>query len=171
MNAGAHGTEVSDCLIGVRVVDPNGGRVHELTVSEMKYSYRHCGLPEDWIFVGARFRGDYLVKSREEIECTIDEMMDYRAGTQPVNEKTAGCTFTNPPDSDSSAWQLIAEAGWHGRALGGAQVSPKHCNFLINTGSASAEDLEALGDSVREDVERKTGVKLNWEVKRIGIRL
>lgn len=167
MNAGANGSQVSDRLISAIVVNPQG-EIQELSMSELKYEYRCCGLPKDWIFISAKFRGYYLLRSREEIELSIQEMLKLREETQPVNEKTAGCTFTNP--EGRLAWKLINDAGCQGEIIGGAQISKKHSNFLLNFNSATAEELESLGELVQRRVYEHSGILLKWEVERLGIR-
>lgn len=168
MNAGAYGTETKDVLISAKALDRQGKR-HELTVDDMGYRYRHCSLPEDWIFVEAVYQG------REEdssiVTARMDEIMAKRESTQPVRERTGGSTFKNPDSTESagrSSWQLIDAVGGRGRIVGDAQMSELHCNFMINRGEATAHDLETLGEGVRADVAREFGVDLHWEIKRLG---
>ncbi len=128
--------------------------------------YRQTDAPADWIFTGARLRarpGDGATIRRR-----IEDIQNARAETQPIRNRTGGSTFKNPPDG--KAWQLIDAAGCRGLARGGAQVSEQHCNFLVNTGSATAADLEALGEEVRRRVRETAGIELDWEIKRIGER-
>lgn len=163
MNAGAYGSEFKDVLCAVTAVDPLGGR-HVLTPTEMQLSYRHCGVPEDWIFIAASLQGtpgDPLPIGRR-----MAEIQAAREESQPVRARTGGSTFANPPGR--KAWQLIDEAGCRGLQRGGAMVSEKHANFLINTGTATAADLEALGEDVRARVLAKSGINLEWEIRRIG---
>ncbi len=163
MNGGAHGTETRDVLVSVRAVDRRGD-VHELTVEDMGYTYRHCSVPDDWIFTEALYQGAQADVA--DIKSQMEEVADYRETHQPVKARTGGSTFKNPPGE--SAWKLIDDAGCRGFSIGGAMVSEKHCNFLINTGDATAEDIERLGEVVRARVLEKSGVKLEWEIKRIG---
>ena len=164
MNGGAYGAETKDVLIEACAVDRSGNRL-KLTNSDMGYSYRHCSAPEDLIFTEALFQG--RPGSPDEIKGEMDAITQARSDSQPVNERTGGSTFKNPPGQ--KAWQLIDAAGCRGMRIGGAQVSEKHCNFLINTGTASAYDIESLGESVRERVKANSGVSLEWEIKRIGM--
>jgi UDP-N-acetylmuramate dehydrogenase len=164
MNAGAYGAEFKDVLESATALDGNGGR-HDLPVAELQLSYRHCGLPEDWIFVSARFAGrlgDKLTIARR-----MNEIQEAREQSQPIRAKTGGSTFANPPGH--KAWQLIDEAGCRGARRGGAMISDKHANFLINTGDATAADIEGLGEEVRARVLAKTGITLEWEIRRVGV--
>jgi len=163
MNAGAYGSEFKDMLRAVTAIDPLGGR-HVLTPVEMQLSYRHCGVPEDWIFIAASLQG--TIGDPLEIGRRMAEIQAAREESQPVRARTGGSTFANPPGH--KAWQLIDEAGCRGLQRGGAMVSEKHANFLINTGNATAADLEALGEEVRARVLAKTGITLEWEIRRIG---
>ncbi|MEL7544510.1 MAG: UDP-N-acetylmuramate dehydrogenase, partial [Pseudomonadota bacterium] len=140
MNAGAHGTETRDRLIEARGVD-RSGTVHTFTNAELAYSYRHCGAPADIIFTQALFEGE--PGDPDAIRREMDEVAAYREEHQPTKERTGGSTFKNPPGH--SAWKLIDAAGCRGLKIGGAQMSEKHCNFMINTGEATGEDLETLG--------------------------
>jgi UDP-N-acetylmuramate dehydrogenase len=164
MNAGAYGREIKDVVIEARAVDGRG-RVHTLDPSELRFSYRHCGVPEDWVFTEALLAGrpaDPL-----EVARRIEEIRGLRESSQPTRARTGGSTFANPPGA--KAWQLIDQAGCRGLVRGDAQVSEKHCNFLINRGNASATELEALGEDVRARVLAATGVHLEWEIRRIGV--
>lgn len=163
MNAGAHGVETRDVLELVRAVD-RAGNIHELSVDEMGYSYRHCGVPADFIFTQATFKGQ--PGDPVDILRQMDEVADYREQNQPIRERTGGSTFKNP--NGYSAWKLVDEAGCRGLRVGGAMVSEKHCNFLINDANASAEDVERLGETVRARVKAASGVELNWEIIRLG---
>jgi UDP-N-acetylmuramate dehydrogenase len=163
MNAGAYQSEMKDVLIDAEAVDGNGKR-HKVGAAELNLTYRHCGAPEDWIFVGARLRGK--PGDRDAIQRRMDEIATARAETQPIRTPTGGSTFANP--TGRKAWQLIEAAGCRGLVRGGAMVSEKHCNFLINTGSASASDIEGLGEEVRRRVLENSGVTLDWEIRRIG---
>ena len=164
MNAGAHGTETKDVLVSARAVDRDG-TIHVLTNADMGFSYRHCSVPSDWIFTEATFRG--TPGAREDIVKAMDEVADYREANQPIKERTGGSTFKNPPGH--SAWKLVDAAGCRGFRVGGAKVSEMHCNFLINDREASAEDIERLGETVRHRVNATSGIKLNWEIIRIGV--
>jgi len=163
MNAGAHGGETKDLLIELRAVD-RAGTVHVLTNAEMGYSYRHSGAAGDLIFTEALYQG--VPGDPEALQAEMAEVERYREENQPIRDKTGGSTFKNPPGH--SAWRLIDAAGCRGLRVGGAQVSEKHCNFLINTGTATAEDLERLGETVRARVLETSGIRLEWEIKRLG---
>jgi UDP-N-acetylmuramate dehydrogenase len=164
MNGGAYGGETKDVLIEARGVD-RAGRIVTYTNADMHYTYRHCGAPEDVIFTTALFQGrpgDPAVIAAE-----MDKITESREATQPIKSRTGGSTFKNPPGH--KAWQLIDAAGCRGLIVGGAQVSTMHCNFLINLGSATAADIESLGETVRARVKANSGVELDWEIKRIGV--
>ncbi len=163
MNGGAYGREVADILVDCDVVLP-GGDLVSLPVADLDYSYRHSRLPEGAIVVSARFRG--TPGDPAVIGVEMDRIAEAREASQPLRSKTGGSTFKNP--AGRKAWQLVDEAGCRGLALGGAQVSEKHANFLINTGEATSADIEGLGEEVRARVARKTGVALEWEIKRVG---
>jgi UDP-N-acetylmuramate dehydrogenase len=164
MNGGAYGRETKDALVGARAVDRRG-RIHILGNADLHYSYRHCGAPEDYIFTAATFAGES--GDPRAIAAEMEEITASREQTQPVKSRTGGSTFKNPPGG--KAWQLIDGAGCRGLKRGDAQVSEMHCNFLINLGSATAADIEALGEAVRRKVEEQSGVTLEWEIKRIGL--
>jgi UDP-N-acetylmuramate dehydrogenase len=166
MNAGAHGGEIKDILVEARGLDRTGA-AHVFSNAEMGFSYRHSLAPHDIVFTGAVFQG----RSGEPkaIEAEMERITRAREASQPIREKTGGSTFKNPPGL--KAWELIDKAGCRGLRLGGAQVSTLHCNFLINLGSATAADLEALGEEVRRRVFETSGVMLEWEIKRIGAPL
>lgn len=164
MNAGAYGGEIGDVLIRAQAVD-RAGRFHEATAARLGLRYRHSEAPEDWIFVWAVFEG--APGDRATIARRMDEIRSAREDSQPMRTRTGGSTFKNPPGT--SAWKLVDEAGCRGLRVGGAMVSDKHTNFLINTGDASAGDLEALGEEVRRRVREATGVELEWEIRRIGV--
>ena len=164
MNGGAYGRETKDALIAARAVD-RAGRVHELTSADMHYSYRHCGAPEDFIFSEATFEG--APGDRAAIAAEMDKITESREATQPIKSRTGGSTFKNPPGR--KAWQLIDAAGCRGLIVGDAQVSELHCNFLINLGTATAADIETLGETVRRRVKESSGVELEWEIRRLGI--
>jgi UDP-N-acetylmuramate dehydrogenase len=162
MNAGCYGTETKDVFVEARAVDSRG-RLVTLGPADMGFTYRHS-IPQGMIFVDAILQGTQ--GEPEPIRARMDALVAQRESTQPVRSKTGGSTFTNPPGH--KAWQLIDEAGCRGLTRGAAQVSEKHCNFLINTGEASASDIEALGEEVRARVKARFGVQLEWEIKRIG---
>jgi UDP-N-acetylmuramate dehydrogenase len=164
MNAGANGAETKDVLFEATGVDRKG-KVRTFSNADMKFVYRNSGVDPSIIFTSARFRGTRAAP--EAIRARMTEVQTHRETAQPIREKTGGSTFKNPPGN--SAWKLIDAAGCRGLRLGGAQVSEMHCNFLINTGDASAHDIEALGETVRERVKQNSGIELHWEIKRIGI--
>ena len=164
MNGGAYGGETKDILIEVRAVD-RAGNVHVLSNAEMKYSYRHCGAPEDLIFTEALLQG--RPGKQDEIMAAMNKITDSREATQPIKSRTGGSTFKNPPGNKS--WQLIDKAGLRGFAVGTAKVSELHCNFLINEGGATATQIEELGETIRTRVKANSGIELEWEIKRIGI--
>jgi UDP-N-acetylmuramate dehydrogenase len=164
MNGGAYGRETKDALIEARGVDRQGC-VHLFSNRDMHYSYRHCGVPDDVIFTQALFQG--APGDSAAIAAEMEKITESREATQPIKSRTGGSTFKNPPGR--KAWQLIDAAGCRGLKIGGAQVSQMHCNFLINLGSASAADIETLGETVRARVCESSGVELEWEIKRIGV--
>ncbi len=164
MNAGAYGSDISQILVYALVVDPKGN-LHRLTPQDLGLSYRHCDLPKDWIFVGARLKGD--VGRAQDIQDKISSFLAERERTQPIKLRTGGSTFANP--EGTKAWELIEKAGCRGLKKGGAMMSELHCNFMINTGTATASDLEALGEEVRQRVLAATGIELKWEIERMGV--
>jgi UDP-N-acetylmuramate dehydrogenase len=162
MNAGAYEGDLAQVFVSAEAVD-RAGKVHAVAADAMGFSYRHSEAPADWIFTAARLRatpGDQLAIARR-----IAEIDAARTVSQP-RSRTGGSTFVNPPGR--KAWQLIDQAGCRGLRIGAAQVSEKHCNFLINLGEATAGDIEGLGEEVRRRVQEKTGVQLEWEIRRIG---
>jgi UDP-N-acetylmuramate dehydrogenase len=163
MNAGCYGGEFADRLVWAQVMDTEG-QIHQIGVNDLGYGYRTCKLPQGWIFLGGRFRG--TPGDRNKIEATMAEFGARREHTQPTHVKTGGSTFANPPGQ--KAWQLIDAAGFRDRVRGGAQFSPKHCNFLVNLGHASADDLEKLAEEARHAVLAQTGHPLKWEIVRWG---
>ncbi|QGY80326.1 UDP-N-acetylmuramate dehydrogenase [Sphingorhabdus lacus] len=163
MNGGAYGGEVKDILVDCDVVLRDGEHAN-LSVEELHYSYRHSELPDGAIVVSARFRGKPGEPS--SIQAEMDRISESREASQPLRSKTGGSTFKNP--DGHKAWQLVDEAGCRGLQIGGAQVSEKHTNFLINTGDASSADIEALGEEVRRRVMAKSGIDLQWEIQRVG---
>lgn len=175
MNAGCYGTYVADHLVAVDVVTRDGRRL-TLPAADLNLRYRRSDLPQGWIVIAARFRaepGDPAV-----LAARMDEQLARRDATQPVRDRSAGSTFRNPAGFSSTgrsddvhdlkAWSLIDRAGMRGAVRGGAQMSPKHSNFLINTGSATAADLEGLGEEVRRKVLENSGIALEWEIMRVG---
>ncbi len=164
MNAGAHGGETKDVLVEATAIDRLGER-HVLSNADMGFSYRVCRAPKDLIFTSALFAG--RPGARDEIAARMEAITEAREAAQPIKSRTGGSTFKNPPGE--KAWQLIDRAGMRGHAIGGARVSEMHCNFLINEGDATAAEIEALGERVRQRVLETSGVTLDWEIKRIGI--
>jgi len=163
MNAGANGTETAERVVEVRAVDRNGD-LHVLSNKEMGYAYRNSTAPKDLIFTSAVLEG--YAEDKAAIRAEMDAVQHHRETVQPIREKTGGSTFKNPPGT--SAWKEIDKAGCRGLMIGGAQMSPMHCNFMINTGSATGYDLEYLGETVRARVLEHSGIRLEWEIKRIG---
>ncbi len=163
MNAGAHGSETKDVLIEARAVDP-AGTIHVIANADMGFAYRHCSISHDWIFTEALYGG--TAGDPDEIAAEMEEVASYREEHQPTRERTGGSTFKNPPGH--SAWALVDGAGCRGLRVGGAMVSEKHCNFLINDNDATAEDIETLGETVRARVKATSGIDLTWEIIRIG---
>jgi UDP-N-acetylmuramate dehydrogenase len=166
MNAGAHGRETKDVLVSARAVDRTG-RIHVLSLADMKFTYRHCGVPRDFIFTEATFAGE--PGDPADILKQMEEVAAYREANQPIKERTGGSTFKNPPGN--SAWKLIDQAGCRGLRIGGAMVSQMHCNFLINDQAGTAEDIERLGETVRKRVREISGIELQWEIVRLGMPL
>ncbi|MEM7170742.1 MAG: UDP-N-acetylmuramate dehydrogenase [Pseudomonadota bacterium] len=163
MNAGAYHRETKDVLVWAEALDPQG-ELHRLMPNDLGYAYRHCGLPEDWIFLRACLRAE--PGDPKQIGALMSDIKERRSQSQPIRSRTGGSTFKNP--EGKKAWQLIDSAGCRGLRHGGAEVSQQHCNFLINTGEASAADLEGLGEAVRQSVKEKSGVQLEWEIRRLG---
>jgi len=170
MNAGCYGTETKDILVEAVALDRTGRR-QVMPLSEFGYSYRHSKAPDDLIFMEAVFKG--IADEPEAITKRMADITARREESQPIREKTGGSTCKNPHQEQSGgrgAWQVIDAAGGRGFKVGGAQMSEKHCNFMINTGDATAADLEALGETMIAKVKETQGVDLEWEVKRIGER-
>jgi len=163
MNAGCYGAETKDCLIEARVA-LRDGTIKTFTNAELGFAYRHCALPEDAVVIEATFEGS--PDAPDAIHDRMTTLMANREDAQPIREKTGGSTFRNP--SGESAWKLVDGAGGRGLRVGGAQMSEKHCNFMINTGDATAADLETLGETIRERVQETSGHDLDWEIKRVG---
>lgn len=163
MNAGSYGTEFKDILHSITMLD-RVGKKHILSPDEMGFAYRSNNI-KDWaVFVEATFHA--IPGEQEQIKAKMDEITNARAQTQPINLKTGGSTFANP--EGYKAWQLIDQVGMRSFVIGGAQFSPLHCNFMINTGNATATDLETLGEMARTKVYNQTGIELKWEIKRLG---
>ncbi|BEV01636.1 UDP-N-acetylmuramate dehydrogenase [Novosphingobium olei] len=163
MNGGAYGREVKDILIDCDVVIRSGELV-TMPLSKLGYTYRHSELTDGAIVVAARFRGE--AGEPGAIQAEMDRISAAREASQPLRSKTGGSTFKNP--DGAKAWELVDKAGCRGLTLGGAQVSEKHTNFLINTGAATSAEIEALGEEVRRRVKEQSGVELQWEIQRVG---
>ncbi|MEL7718603.1 UDP-N-acetylmuramate dehydrogenase [Citromicrobium bathyomarinum] len=163
MNGGAYGRETADVLVDCDVVLRDGS-LKTLPVAELGYTYRHSELPEGAVVVAARLKGE--PGDPEQIGAEMERIAQAREESQPVRTKTGGSTFKNPPGE--KAWQLVDAAGCRGMMRGGAQVSEKHTNFLINTGTATSADIEQLGEDVRAKVSANSGVELEWEIQRVG---
>ncbi|HKH80437.1 MAG TPA: UDP-N-acetylmuramate dehydrogenase [Methylovirgula sp.] len=165
MNGGAYGAETKDVLISCRGVD-RGGKLRTFTNADMGFAYRCCGIASDVIFTSALFAG--RPGDPAAIKAEMAEITEVRQATQPISARTGGSTFKNP--QGHKAWQLIDRAGCRGLVIGDAQVSDLHCNFLINRGAASAADIENLGEEVRRRVFATSGIRLEWEIERVGQR-
>lgn len=168
MNAGCYGRETKDVLVEATALDRTGKRV-TLSNADFGFTYRHNALPDGLIFLDATFQGS--PDEPAAITARMNEITEKREASQPIREKTGGSTFKNPMSASGeklSAWKLNDEAGMRGHRRGGAQVSEKHANFLINTGEATAADIEGLGEEVRAAVKAKHGIELEWEIKRVG---
>lgn len=166
MNAGAYGGEMKDVLLSATAFDRAGNR-HELTSADMGFSYRHSDIPNDWIFTEAILQ--LQPGADEDIHAKMRDIAKSREGSQPIKSRTGGSTFANP--KGAKAWELIDAVGARGLTIGGAQISDKHCNFLINTGGATAADLEEVGEEARKRVFEKFDRLLRWEIVRLGDRL
>lgn len=176
MNAGAYGSEVRDVLIAAMTLDA-AGRTVPLSPEDLQMGYRRCAVPEGSVFTAGIFEG--MPENTDTVRARLKDIKAQRQSTQPITEKTGGSTFANPSADDlaaaglpegTRAWQLVEKVGGRGLRIGGAQMSEKHCNFMINTGSATAADLEALGDELIRRVYEDCGLSLHWEIKRIGER-
>lgn len=163
-NAGCFGKSVGDVLISADIID-DAGEVKTVYPTDLKLSYRNSLFPDDWIIISITLKTEQ--SSAEQINKILNEQREYRLKNQPYNEKTAGSTFKNP--EGLRAWELIKKSGCADLRVGGAKVSEKHCNFLINTGKATAADIEKLGNMIVEKVKQKTSITLEWEVKKMGI--
>jgi UDP-N-acetylmuramate dehydrogenase len=169
MNGGAYGKEMKDVTVSAEALDGRG-RLHRLTLAELGFTYRHSAVAEDWIFLQAELQGS--ADDPAAIGQRMKEIQDKRENTQPIRTRTGGSTFANPAAPEAQgrkAWELIDAAGCRGLRIGGAMMSEKHCNFLINTGDATAADIESLGEEVRRRVKAQSGVDLQWEIRRIGV--
>jgi len=166
MNAGAHGGEMKDVLVETVAIDRQGER-HVLQLKDMGYSYRHSAASEGLIFTTAVLQG--RPGDPQEIARRMEDITSAREASQPIKSRTGGSTFKNPPGT--RAWELIDRAGLRGFAIGDARVSQMHCNFLINEGQATASEIEELGETVRRRVRDLSGIELEWEIKRIGLKL
>lgn len=165
MNAGAYNSETADVLVEAELLTREGETLR-MTPQELRYAYRSAVIPEGAVFISGLFRA--AKGDRDKIATRMDEIAAKRAATQPVKSRTGGSTFKNP--EGHKAWELIDQAGCRGKKIGAAQVSEMHCNFLINTGGATASELEQLGENVRAEVHAHSGIMLEWEIKRIGVR-
>jgi len=175
MNAGCYGSYVADVLVEARAVT-RAGAIVTLSAQDLDFGYRHSALPEGWVITEATFAGP--PGAPDALERRMADQIARRDATQPVRERSAGSTFRNPAGFSSTgraddrhdlkAWKLIDEAGMRGARRGGAQMSARHPNFLINTGGASAADLEGLGEEVRKKVFQSSGIELDWEIMRVG---
>jgi UDP-N-acetylmuramate dehydrogenase len=163
MNAGAYGREMVDVTLAAEAVDESGA-LRRLSPAELGLTYRHSAVPASWIFTKAVLKAE--AGDREAISTRIRDIRTQREASQPVRARTGGSTFANPPGE--KAWELIDRAGCRGLQIGGAQVSEKHCNFLINTGEATAADVERLGEEVRRRVRETSGIELRWEIRIVG---
>jgi UDP-N-acetylmuramate dehydrogenase len=164
MNAGCYGREIKDIFVEATAITGGGEKV-TLAAADMGFAYRKAAVPDGFVFVEAVFEG--TLGDTTEIKTRMDALVEQREITQPVKSRTGGSTFKNPPGH--KAWELIDQSGCRGLMRGAAQVSEKHCNFLINTGDATAADIEGLGEEVRARVKEKSGVELEWEIKRVGV--
>jgi UDP-N-acetylmuramate dehydrogenase len=164
MNAGCYGREIKDIFIEALALDSRGNSIR-LTTADMAFVYRKSQVRDELIFTEALFEGG--MDKPDAIRGRMEELNANREASQPIRAKTGGSTFKNPPGH--KAWQLIDEAGCRGLTIGEAQVSEKHTNFLINLGAARAADIEALGEEVRKRVKAKSGIELEWEIKRVGL--
>ncbi len=164
MNAGAYGREIADVLIAAEALDERGER-HLVRTGDLGLSYRHSSVPADWIYVSARLQGRR--EARDVVAQRMAQIKEAREDSQPTRKRTGGSTFKNPPGV--KAWELIDAAGCRGLRRGGASVSKQHCNFLISDGTATAAELEALGEEIRRRVIEASGVCLEWEICRLGV--
>ncbi|MBP5698109.1 MAG: UDP-N-acetylmuramate dehydrogenase [Alphaproteobacteria bacterium] len=164
-NAGCFGRAVSDAFVNAHIMN-EWGEIYEVEAGDFNFSYRNSLFPESWIILDVTFKG--IISTAENIKKVMEEQAEYRRLRQPINKKTGGSTFKNP--DGLAAWKLIDEAGCRGLKVGGAEVSDMHCNFLINTGNATADDIEKLGELIIEKVKEKTAITLEWEIRRMGVK-
>ncbi len=164
-NAGCFGSEIKDVIEKASIIN-DAGEIKEIGVSDLLLSYRSSHFPDDWIILSLTLRTH--PSTEEEIRKKLDEQKAYRSKNQPYNAKTAGSTFKNP--EGLKAWELIKKSGCCNLSVGGAKVSDIHCNFLINTGNATAQDIETLGETIIQRVKQSTSITLEWEIKRLGIQ-
>ena len=164
-NAGCFNRSVSDVFVKAHIMN-EWGEIYEVEAADFNFSYRTSLFPESWIILDVTLRG--VISTADNVKKTMEEQLDYRKARQPINKKTAGSTFKNP--EGLVAWKLIDEAGCRGMKVGGAEVSDMHCNFLINSGNATAEDIEKLGEMIIEKVKEKTAITLEWEIRRMGVK-
>jgi UDP-N-acetylmuramate dehydrogenase len=168
MNAGAYGGDMAQVTVGARALDRHG-QAHDLTGAALGFSYRKSAVPDDWIFTAARLEG--VAADPATIKRRLADIRAEREASQPLRTKTGGSTFKNPTQNNptgAKAWELIDQAGCRGLTRGGAKVSELHCNFLVNSGGATAADIEGLGEEVRRRVFDRTGITLEWEIRRVG---
>jgi UDP-N-acetylmuramate dehydrogenase len=166
MNGGANKGETTQICVEARGVDRAGNKI-TLNHEQMGFTYRHCAVSEDFVFTSALLRG--VIGDKDHIKAQMDAHVHHRETVQPIRSRTGGSTFKNPPGH--SSWKLVDEAGLRGFNIGPAKVSEMHCNFLINEGGATAAQIEELGETVRRKVFEKSGIQLEWEIKRIGLPL
>lgn len=164
MNAGAYGTEIKDILTEAELVD-RYGNIYNMQNQDIGYIYRGNNLKKDMFFISGIFKG--IISPVDKIRKNVKEIKEHRIKTQPVNSRTGGSTFKNP-SPDIKAWELIKQAGCHNMQYGGAKISEKHSNFIINTGNATTTDIITLGNQIIKAVKQKTGILLKWEIKKIG---
>jgi UDP-N-acetylmuramate dehydrogenase len=165
MNGGAYGSDISQVATQIECVDEQG-EIRRVPPTTFQYGYRHAQVPPGWIFTGATLQGK--PGDKDEILARMAQIQTEREASQPIRSRTGGSTFKNPPSH--KAWELVDAAGCRGLRVGDAEMSEKHCNFMINHGNATAADLENLGEEVRRRVQQKTGILLEWEIKRIGCK-
>lgn len=163
-NAGCYGSEVKDLVLSIEAIDFDG-EIHTFTNEECKFEYRKNNLPENLIFTKIILKAN-TTKPKEEIEATYKEMLEKRSNSQPHGVKTCGSTFKNP--TEKPAWKIIQELGYQNKEINGAKMSEKHANFMVNTGTATATDLENLGELIKKEAKEKQGIELEWEIRIIG---
>ncbi len=166
MNAGAYGEDIQKILKSVDLLDSDGNFLR-LKVDDLDFQYRSCNVPKKWVFVSACFKGE--LKNKDLIKEKMRKIRTERLSSQPIKSRTSGSTFINP--SNVRAWELIDKAGCRGLNFGNASVSEHHCNFLVNNGNASAEEIENLGEEIRKRVFENSGIQLSWEIIRVGVNI